>query len=63
MLGTRPPTHPPVVLEMLDYNQTKDSSDQTDIGEELEDNHSSLLDDSIANTSHNTDQASSSHNP
>ena len=55
ILGTRPATHPPVVLETLDYNQTKDSSDQTDIGEELEDNHSSLLDYSIANTSHNTD--------
>ena len=57
-MGIRPATHPPVVLETLDYHQTKDSSDQTDIGEELEDNHSSLLDDSIANTSHHTDQAS-----
>ena len=61
ILDSHPATHLPVVLETLDH-QTKDSSDETDTGEELEENnisnHSGLADDSISDTSHNTDQAS-----
>ena len=53
ILGTRPATRPPVVLETLDHDQTKDSSDETDIGEDLKDNisnQSGLADDSISDT-------------
>lgn len=60
-MGTRPATRPPIVLETLNNNQTNDSSDETDTGEDLEDsmNQSSLPDDGTSPTASISEQSSS----
>ena len=62
ILGTRPATCPPIVLETFDNNQTNNSN-ETDI-EDLENsmNQSSLLDDSASPNTSVSEQSSSDDN-